>query len=145
MWDGNLNSPLNALSFYWRWTLQVPSPHCWAFHLKSLTLSPESFSPSKSLVHSTVSPHLPPPKIAYFHSFCRPSGLHSCFPTPSPQYLITFSFPPLLFPTQVPPSLYPPIPVIAFFSLPSRIEVSSLGPFCLLTFLSSMDCILGIL
>jgi hypothetical protein len=30
--------------------------------------------------------------------------------------------------------------VIAFFSLPSRIEVSSLGPF-----LSSVDCILGIL
>jgi hypothetical protein len=32
----------DALSFYWRWTLQVPSPHCKAFHLRSLSLSPES-------------------------------------------------------------------------------------------------------
>ena len=42
------------------------------------------------------------------------------------------------------PSLSLP-PVIAFFSLPSGIEASSLGPFGLLTFLSSVDCILGIL
>lgn len=25
-----------VLSFYWMWTLQVPTPHCWTFHLWSL-------------------------------------------------------------------------------------------------------------
>jgi hypothetical protein len=35
--------------------------------------------------------------------------------------------------------------VVAFFSLPNGTEASSLGPFSLLTFLSSVDCILWIL
>jgi hypothetical protein len=35
--------------------------------------------------------------------------------------------------------------VIVFFSLPSGIEAFSHGLFSLLTFLSSIDCILGIL
>ena len=48
------------------------------------------------------------------------------------------------FATQVPPSLLPP-PVIAVFFLPGRTEASSLGPFYLLAFLSSVDHILGIL
>jgi hypothetical protein len=33
--DGNPIPPLDALFFYWRWALQVPSPHCRALHLKS--------------------------------------------------------------------------------------------------------------
>jgi hypothetical protein len=33
-----------------------------------------------------------------------------------------------------------PPPAIAFFSLSSGIKASSLGPFSLLTFLSSVDC-----
>jgi hypothetical protein len=47
--------------FCWRWALLVPSPHCRAFHLKSHSLSPESFSPPKSLVHSRAHPHPSPP------------------------------------------------------------------------------------
>jgi hypothetical protein len=42
-------------------------------------------------------------------------------------------------------SLLPSPLVIAFFSLPSGTEASSLGPFSLLNFLSSVECILGIL
>jgi hypothetical protein len=41
LWNSNFIPPLGALSFYWRWTLQVPSR---AFHLRSLPLSPESVS-----------------------------------------------------------------------------------------------------
>jgi hypothetical protein len=43
---------LDALFFYWRWTPQVPSPHCWSFHLRSLFLSLEHLSPPRSLVLS---------------------------------------------------------------------------------------------
>jgi hypothetical protein len=54
-------------------------------------------------------------------------------------------FSPVYFPSQVPPSLPPSLPpspfVIAFFSLPSGTEASSLGHFSLLTFLSSVNCI----
>jgi hypothetical protein len=46
---------------YWRWTLLIPTLHCWAFHLRSLPLSPESLSPPRSLVHSRGLPILPPP------------------------------------------------------------------------------------
>ena len=45
--DYGLETPLlDVLSLHWRWTLQVPSPHCRAFHPRSLPLSPESLSPS---------------------------------------------------------------------------------------------------
>jgi hypothetical protein len=61
-----------------------------------------------------------------------------------PQYLIMFA-PSSALPTP----LSHPVPSLfllsAFFSLPSGIETSSLGPFDLLTSLSSVDCILGIL
>ena len=33
---GNNSLPIDALSFYWRWTPQVPSSHCRALHLRSL-------------------------------------------------------------------------------------------------------------
>ena len=57
LWDGNPIPAVYALTFYWRWTLQVPSPHCWAFYLRSLLLGPESLSTFRSLVHSIrVSP-----------------------------------------------------------------------------------------
>ena len=57
--------------------------------------------------------------------------LHSFFLT---QYLIRL----LLFPSLS------PFLVIAFFYVPSGTEESSLGPFILMTILSSVDCILGI-
>ena len=65
------------------------------------------------------------------------------FPHPIPDQ-VSLSAPtphPLPCPLSLPPS---PL-MIAFFCLPSGTEVSSLGHFSLLTFLSSMDCILGIL
>ena len=67
-----------------------------------------------------------------FNSVLTPSNTRSCSP-------LLLHIP---FLTHAPPSL--PHPVIAFFSLPSGIEASSLGSFSLLTFLSSVDCILGI-
>jgi hypothetical protein len=30
---------LEAMSIYWRWSLQVLSPHCWAFWLMSIGFS----------------------------------------------------------------------------------------------------------
>jgi hypothetical protein len=41
----------------------------------------------------------------------------------------------------VPPSLSTYSPITVFFSLPNGIEASSFGPFSLLNFLSSIDCI----
>ena len=68
-----------------------------------------------------------------------PQGFQSFSPT---QYQIMFPslHSPILLLSQVHPS---PL-VVAFFSLPSRTGTSSLGPFSLLTLLSSVDCILGI-
>ena len=59
---------LDVLSFYWRWTLQVPSPYCRAFHLRSLPLSSVSLSAPRSLVHSGGSLHLLPSRVAFLHS-----------------------------------------------------------------------------
>jgi hypothetical protein len=104
LWDGNSIPPLDALSFHWLWTLQVPSSHYWEFILSSLPLSPERLSHLEFLVHFRVSPHLLPPEFAYFHSFCWPSALQS------------FSFLPPLHPTPIPdhvspfPSLSPFLP-----------------------------------
>jgi hypothetical protein len=65
------------------------------------------------------------------------------FPHPIPDQ-VSLSFPiyhPLSLPGNLPPSIF----VIAFFSLPSRTEDSSFGPFSLLIFLSFEECILVIL
>jgi hypothetical protein len=74
------------------------------------------------------------------------SGLWGFSPFPS---LNTRSgFPPLApkknpTPTIFPPKSFPSSPlVIAFFSIPSRTEASSLGHFSLLSLLNSVDCIL---
>jgi hypothetical protein len=67
-------------------------------------------------------------------------------PFPSPNTRPGSPLPPTPPPSTIPPVSFPPtILVIAFFSLPSGTEVSSLGHFSLLRFLSSMDCILDIL
>ena len=96
---------LDAQSSCWRGALQVPYPHCRAFQLKSIFLSPRSFSTPRSLVHSGRSPHILPSELACFHSFCWPSGPQSFYPpntwSSSPLAL------PVPFPTQDPPSLTP--------------------------------------
>jgi hypothetical protein len=71
-------------------------------------------------------------------------------PFPSPNTRSGSSLPPTpsttLSPSTFPPRSLPPFPlVIAFFSLPSGTEVSSLGHFGLLSFLSSVDYILSVL
>jgi hypothetical protein len=43
-----------CLSFYWRWALLVPSPHCWASHPIPFPLSFEILSPPRSLWSSTL-------------------------------------------------------------------------------------------
>ena len=64
----------DALSFCWRWALQVPSLQCRAFHLRSLPLSPESLSPPMSLVHSRESPQLPTSRGCLFPFFLPALG-----------------------------------------------------------------------
>ena len=49
---------LEALSIYWRQTLLVLSPHCWAFWLRSASLSPESLSPSRYFLEGLLISHL---------------------------------------------------------------------------------------
>ena len=116
---------------------------CQEFYLRSLPLSPESFSPPRSVVHSGGSPNLLSPEVACFHSFCWPQG---SFPSPN-----TRSGSPLPTPLPSPLSTFPlrsqssSLLVIAYFTHPSGTEAFSLGPFFLLTFLSSLDCTLGIL
>jgi len=102
-----------------------------------------TFSPPKSLVHYRWCPpsHLLSPEFACFYSFGWSSGLLTCSSTTIPNHVpfsssCSFSHPD--------PSLLL-LPMIYFFCLPSGIEASSFGPFGLLTFLSSVDFILGIL
>jgi hypothetical protein len=130
-----------SLSFYWTRTLQVPSPYCRAFHLRSLPLSSEHLSPSRSLVHSRGSHHLLPPKVACFYFFLLAFRALLLFLPPIPDHAPLSPPCPLSYPG---PS-FPLPPVIAFFFLPSQIEASSLWPFSFLTFLSFMNCILSIL
>jgi hypothetical protein len=139
-------SPLSFASWC-RLALYVSSPYCWAFHLRSLPLSPESLSPPRSLVHSQGSPptsyflRLPayilsagPQGFSPFQSPCTGSDspLHL---RPLPHHPSTFS-----------PRSLPPFPlVIDFFSHLNGVEVSSLGYLTLLTFLSSAEYIMDIL
>jgi hypothetical protein len=120
-------------SFLWRWTLQVPSPHCWAFHLTCLPF--EFWASLISQVSGTFYGVTPPPItqgcLFPFFLLALWASLLSCS-----QYLIVIPYFPPSHLSHPSPSL--PLPsVIAFFTLLSGIEVSSLEPFSLLTFLSS--------
>ena len=115
--------PLKAHLFYWETGLGQDLVTC-------LEQFPSYLFILNSRFYSSSGP--PPYHI--------PQGFQSFSPT---QYQIMFPslHSPILLLSQVHPS---PL-VVAFFSLPSRTGTSSLGPFSLLTFLSSVDCILGIL
>ena len=91
--DGNPIPSFDALSFYCRWTLQVPYPHYWVFHLRPLSLSPKSLSSHRSLVLSRGFSHLPSPKVAYFYSFCWSSGIFSCLSSLIPDHVPLFLSP----------------------------------------------------
>jgi hypothetical protein len=98
--DDNPIPPLGVLSSCWRWTLQVSSPHCRVYHLKSLPSGPENLSPPRSLIHSSGSPpHLLSPEFACFPSFLlalRASVLFLsiCLPHPCPLSQPGPQFPP---------------------------------------------------
>ena len=104
--NGNFIPPIHSLSFYWRWILQVLSPHYWAFHLRSHPLVHEDLLLSKSLVlsrgYSTSNP------LRLHISICSagPQGF-SPVSLPPPYLIIFLFFPPpsLPSPTQIPPSL----------------------------------------
>jgi hypothetical protein len=84
---------LDALSSCWRWALQVSSPYWWAFHLRSLFLSPESLWPFRSLVHSGGSLQSSTFWGCLFPFFPGPWGF-SPFPHAIPDHVPLF--PPLL-------------------------------------------------
>jgi hypothetical protein len=83
LWDGNPIFSLDVLSLRWRRTLQVPSPHCTAFHLRFLSLSPEILSPPRSLVHSRGFFHLLPKQSFLFPFFLLVLSPSVLFPTPT--------------------------------------------------------------
>jgi hypothetical protein len=134
---------LDALSFCLRCALKVHSPYCRAFHLRSLPLSRwESLTLQVSGTFWRVPPASYFPSLPLSILSVGPQGFSS-FLDPIPNHVPFFPFPPH---SPFPPrSLSPSLLLIAFFSLPSSTEVSLLGPFSLLTFLSPMHCIVGIL
>ena len=94
-WVGIHIPPLGALSIFWRWSLQAPYPHCWAFWLRSFTMNSGILPHPRSMGLPGDSPctqHI-------FHSFFWPSGHLSCL---SP-YLILLPIP--LLPPFPPKSL----------------------------------------
>jgi hypothetical protein len=120
-WQPHLS--LDALSFYWKWSLQLSSPHYRTFNLRFLPLSPKSLSLLRSLVHYRVSHHHLPPEVACFHSFFSSSGFQSCSPWHTQLIMFPSSSCSLSHTDASPP------PMIAFFFFPRGIEESSLGPF----------------
>ena len=125
LWSGNPIPPLDVLSFYWRWTLQVSSSHCRAFHLRSsLWVLRVSHLPGLWCILEG-SPNLLFPEVACFHSFCWPSGLQSFSFT---QYQIRFPSPPSPDPIHFPSQVSPSLPTCdCFLHSPSGTEASSLG------------------
>ena len=104
-----VSRPIPPLDIYWksicwRWSLQVPSHHCWAFWLRAHQLNPRNLSQPRSLGDSKGSPIQIP----------HPPQLHISIPSPGPlefspvfpPYLILLPFPlTLSSPIQVSPSL----------------------------------------
>jgi hypothetical protein len=70
--DGSIPQ-LGTMPIYWRWSLQVLSLYCWAFHLRSLPLGPESLLPHRSLVHFIA----PPPPISALLPLLLHVSIHS--------------------------------------------------------------------
>lgn len=113
--ESKLITIFETLSFYWIWALYVPSPHSRVFHLRSLLLSPGTFSHPCYFIYSRVYHQLLPPKDSHSHSFCWTSGFQSFRHTP-----ISFEFNSSSH--HLGPSLL--TTVIVFLSHPSGIEAS---------------------
>ena len=76
---------LDAPCFCWSWALQVASPHCRAFNLKSLPLSPQSLLPPRSPVHYGGSSQPPISRGCLFPFFLLALRDFSLFPQPNTQ------------------------------------------------------------
>ena len=103
-------------SFFRRYSLQVPSKHCRAFHLQSLPLSRECLSPHRSLVHFRGGG---PPLTSYlpklYISICSayPWGFTSGSPQPVPDHV-----PLLLCPSPSSLPQFPPPSTFCFLLVP---------------------------
>ena len=133
-WMGGPIPQLGAVPNLWIWSLQVLSPLCWVFQLMSSLLGSGNLLYLWHLGLSSVYPH-----SSLLHTSVQfPNLLYFC-----PVYSHTLSCPLfVLFPFQVPPSLYFPW---LFFPLLSRTEASTLGSLFFLHFIWSVSCVLGIL
>ena len=125
--------PLRAMPSYWRWSLQVLSPHCWVFQLMSLPFCPGSFLHPWHLGLSSRYASSPSHTATYFYSSSWPSGLVLSLPL--------YTLPP--FSHSGP---YVPLPpMIILFPVQSGFEASTLWPSFLLSFIWSEGCIMIIL
>jgi hypothetical protein len=120
-WSKNLKvgwcpyPPLGGLSNYWRWSLQFPYPYCWAFQLRSPTLSPGRLSHLRFLRLSRGSPN--PSSCIFPFSLL---ALWASLLSPQPDKYMILPFPhfpsPLLSPTHFPPTHCLPRPYFPFLS-----------------------------
>lgn len=126
--------PLGTQSIYWRWSLQILSPHCWAFSkfpslaVRSYSLSPRSPSHPRFLELLRGSPHAPrsldPQQLPI--SICSP-GLLGFSAVSLITKRVPLSSPPPF--SHSDPSL-PLSPMIILFPFQSEIEVSLLYSQC---------------
>ena len=93
VWWWQTYPSLDSLSFCWRWPLQVPSPHCRAFHLRSF-LSFESWKSLTSQVSGRFS-YLPRLSVSVLST--GPQSF-SPFPPPNTPTPPPSPFPPRSFP-----------------------------------------------
>ena len=141
LWHGN---PLDdALSFFGGelYTFLLPNDHFFFFFAKVPLF--ESWESLTSQVFDTFRRVSPTTYILMLHVCIVSAVPQGCqfFSPPNTQIMLPSLHPPIPFPSQVLPFSI----VVAFFSVTSETEASFLGPFSLLNFLSSVDCILCIL
>lgn len=122
------NPPLGALPNHWRWSFHVPYPHCWAFCLRSPTLSSGSLSYPRSLKLSRGSSPPLYPAASYFHSFSWLSGILSCLHPTNPAPLSPSHSP-------LPSNFLPPSASQDYFVPPFRGDWSILARTCLFIYL----------
>jgi hypothetical protein len=132
---------LGAMSIYWRWPFQVPSLHCWALWLMSSPLNPGRLSHPRFPRVSKGVPLLPNP-----HCCTSPLILLALLASLLSLPILDSALPfPLHSPLSHPISSLPLPPMIILFPFLSRYQISTLGPSFLLSFLQSVNCIMGIL
>ena len=107
---------LMPLSFYWRWTLEVPSSHCRAFYLLRVPYLPGLWY----FLEGNQTSH---PSRLHFQFIMLVLRTSLLYPTPMTDHVPIYHPP---SPTQLSLSICLQWLVIDFFSLPSVIEASPL-------------------